>query len=117
MTRSEVKKADYREVTPYWCNRLLLYEGVNRPVKFWSFMQEFEGCFFLRTIESNLENGKITFKLFENNIMTLGYPKLTDTERILKIEHKGIEIGTGVPEWGAVKGKLYFVIKHGKIIE
>lgn len=48
--------------------------------------------------------------------MTLGYPKSTDTERIIKFEHAGIEIRTGNPEWGAEPGKLYFVIKHGKRI-
>jgi len=48
--------------------------------------------------------------------MTLGYPKSNDTERILKLEHKGIEIRTGNPDWGAEPDKLYFVIKHGKIL-
>ena len=38
-------------------------------------------------------------KKFICNIMTLGYPKSTDIERILKLEHKGIEIRTGNPEW------------------
>jgi hypothetical protein len=48
--------------------------------------------------------------------MTLGYPKAGDTSRILKLEHKGIEIRTGNPLLGAVEGKLYFVIKHGEIV-
>ena len=48
--------------------------------------------------------------------MTLGYPKSNDTERILKLEHKGIEIREGKPEWGAEPGKKYFVIKHGQPI-
>jgi len=52
-------------------------------------------------------------KTFDCNIMTLGYPKNGDTERILKLEHKGIEIRTGNPEWGAEPNKLYFVIMHG----
>lgn len=56
------------------------------------------------------------FKKFYTNTMTLGYPKSGDTERILKLEHAGIEIRTGNPEWGAEPGKLYFVIKHGEII-
>jgi len=49
--------------------------------------------------------------------MTLGYPRSTDKERIIVLEHKGIEIRTGNPEWGAEEGKLYFVIKHGEVIE
>lgn len=50
------------------------------------------------------------------NVMTLGYPKASDSKRILKLEHNGIEISTGKKEWGAEPNKLYFVIKHGKII-
>lgn len=60
---------------------------------------------------------KRLFKDFKFNIMTLGYPKSTDTDRILKLEHKGIEIRTGNPQWGAEPNKLYFVILHGKIID
>ena len=56
------------------------------------------------------------FRKFKVNIMTLGYPKSTDTDRILKLEHKGIKISTGNPEWGAEPGKLYFVIMHGSTL-
>ena len=55
-------------------------------------------------------------KKFDCNIMTLGYPSNDNTERILKLEHKGIEIRTGNPEWGAEPNKLYFVIMHGAIL-
>lgn len=116
MTKSGEKTEDYREITPYWCNRFLLYEDKNKTVKWWGFMQNVEGCFFRKAIENNIVNGKITFKSFDENIMTLGYPKKGDTERILKLEHKGIEIRTGNPEWGAEPNKLYFVIKHGLIL-
>jgi hypothetical protein len=48
--------------------------------------------------------------------MTLGYPKANDNERILKIEHKGIEVRVGNTEWGAEPNKLYFVILHGAVL-
>ncbi len=102
MTKSGVKTEDYREITPYWIKRFL-YGGFSLS-KSTIYHIEINGRFYQP-------------KPFENNIMTLGYPKSTDSERILKLEHKGIEIGTGVPEWGAIEGKLYFIIKHGKIIE
>ena len=63
-----------------------------------------------------LKRSMIGFKPFTTNTMTLGYPKSTDAERILKLEHKGIEIRTGNPEWGAEPNKLYFVIMHGTIL-
>ena len=116
MTKAGIKTEDYREITPYWCNRFLLYDGKPKPVKWWAFMQSYEGCFFRKAIESNIENGKITFKHFDINKMTLGYPKSTDTERISNIEHKGIEIRTGNAECGAEPNKLYFVIMHGTIL-
>ena len=116
MTKALIKREDYRELTPFWCNRFLLYDGKPKKVEWWLFMQNYEGCFFRKAIESNIENGKITFKYFDINTLTLGYPKSTDTERILKIEHEGIEIRTGKPEWGAEPNKLYFVIMHGDIL-
>lgn len=116
LTKNLVKKEDYRIITPYWCNRFLLYNGKPKTVKWWSFVQNYEGCFFRKSIEANIENGNITFKQFDTNTLTLGYPKSTDTSRIIEFEHKGIEIGYGNPEWGAEPGKLYFVIKHGKLL-
>ena len=91
MTKTGIKTEDYREINEYWKSRLTDQKANwNRPQSQWKFKQ------------------------FDSNIMTLGYPKSTDTERILKLEHAGIEIRTGNPEWGAEPNKLYFVIKHGK---
>jgi len=104
------KTEDYREITPYWASRLMLYEGKKQKQSFWYMMPI--------TLDTNtLEWHKnITFQKFELNIMTLGYPKSTDTERFKIFEHAGIEIRTGKPEWGAEPNKIYFVIKHGKRI-
>lgn len=117
MTKYEIKKEDYREITDYWCRRLL----VN--------LEEIESAVWQEMIEDlNNPNRRfddiiecieyygVSFKTFDFNIMTLGYPKSDDTERILKLEHKGFEIRTGNPEWGAEPNKLYFVIMHGAIL-
>jgi len=117
MTKAGIKNEDYREINDYWCRRLLKVD------------EETEWDVWQKLIE-DLSNQKrkhedvyeclsffgAFFKKYDCNIMTLGYPKATDTSRILKLEHKGIEIRTGNPEWGAEPGKLYFVIKHGKIL-
>jgi hypothetical protein len=98
MTKSGIKTEDYRELTPYWYKRLCF-----KPTM---------GC--VSDYPENLQAGNgYIFKKFKVNIMTLGYPKSTDSERIIKFEHKGIEIRTGNTAWGAEEGKLYFVIKHG----
>ena len=100
MTKSGIKKEDYRELSPYWIKRFCKLR-----------LNHFSFC---DICVNDCENNG--FYHFANNIMTLGYPKSTDTDRILKLEHKGIEIRTGNPEWGAEPNKLYFVIKHGNII-
>lgn len=89
MTKAGIKTEDYREINEYWQKRLFTKDSIEHM---------------------------LDFKRFDCNVMTLGYPKNGDTERILKLEHKGIEIRTGNPEWGAEPNKLYFVILHGKII-
>lgn len=113
MTKSGVKKEDYREINEYWIKRLMNKEFHSPTGDFVlgitvDFLQMNEGV--------DSDQMKNVFKPFTLNIMTLGYPKADDTSRILKLEHKGIEIMTGNPDWGAVEGKLYFVIKHGEII-
>ena len=97
MTKAGIKTEDYRELTRYWYNRLV-EEGY---------------C------ELNPFKVLGVFKMneFETNIMTLGYPSKTDTSRIIKFKHVGIEIRKGNPEWGAEPDKLYFVIKHGERIQ
>ena len=117
MTKSGIKTEDYREITPYWINRLAMYQ--DGSVKFSK--SELKEIAFdinacqcdMEELEYTIDNFYLNFKKFDINIMTLGYPKATDSNRILKFEHKGIEISTGNPEWGAEADKLYFVIKHG----
>ena len=116
MTKAGIKTEDYREINIYWAKRLvygidiLLAREKNRNVL--SFFSD-EECY--RFLTNRI--GYFGYKDFITNTMTLGYPKSGDTERILKLEHKGIEIRTGSPEWGAEPDKLYFVILHGAILE
>lgn len=109
MTKAGIKTEDYREITPYWCSRFLGDVYGQYTKDFWKDM----GADY--TIES-VKKGDFTFKQFDTTTMTLGYPSSTDTDRIIKFEHAGIEIRTGNTEWGAEPNKLYFVIKHGKIL-
>lgn len=115
MTKAGIKTEDYREITPYWCNRLMLHEEKQQSKHtWWVYIRELKLWRLKECIETDNKFFNFSVKQFDDNIMTIGYPKPTDTERILRLEHKGIEIITGNPEWGAEPGKLYFVIKHGK---
>ena len=113
MTKSGIKTEDYREINRYWFTRLV---GVNDLHYEDEFLFELfvEQANIFEYSEDEINHFNKLFKPFTQNTMTLGYPKSTDTERILKFEHAGIEIRTGNPEWGAEPEKLYFVIKHGK---
>ena len=113
-TKSLIKKEDYRSITPYWCNRLLLWGGKKLSKIGWyeKLVSGEHTTEYL--IQKYLKNGLITFQDFTTNTMTLGYPSNNDKDRIIQFEHEGIEIRTGNPDWGAEEGKLYFVIKHGK---
>lgn len=114
MTKAGIKTEDYREINEYWIRRLTnckinLTEAKNELLK--------GGKASIEKYPSLLEiPDHFTPKNFEANVMTLGYPKSGDTERILKLEHKGIRIRTGNPEWGAEPNKLYFVIMHGAVL-
>lgn len=116
-TKQLIKLEDYREITPYWVKRLTQYDK-NQGFSLDSAVN------FLKNNEQ--DNFKKNFhylpsfcfpKKFDYNIMTLGYPLKTDTARILKFKHAGIEIRTGNPAWGAEPNKLYFVVKHGEVVK
>ncbi len=117
LTKSLIKTEDYREITPYFCNKFLLFNGKSMPKSWWR-DNYFMNDGIESPIEEVVENIKLfcTFKHFDYNIMTLGYPKSTDTDKIVKFKHHGLEIRGGNPEWGAVEGKVYFCIKHGSEI-
>lgn len=106
MTRPNGKTEDYRELTPYWYAILCLYDGQKKSKKFWEFAP-------LNSLD--FDKSKVSFKVYSVNVMTLGYPSKNEFERIKKYAHAGIEVRTGRVEWGAVRGKLYFVIKHGNL--
>lgn len=117
LTKSGIKTEDYREVNEYWSRRLL---DPDQELE-WAIREELiedlaDPNRKHNDIEECLSFFGAKFKNFDCNLMTLGYPKSSDTERILRLEHKGIEIRTGNPEWGAEPGKIYFVIKHGQIL-
>lgn len=108
ITKSGIKKEDYRELTPYWASRLLTYKGKKQTRDFWYMMP-------IKFAENTFEFHKDIQPInFNKNTMTLGYPSNDDKDRIIDFEHKGIEIRTGNPDWGAEPNKLYFVIVHGE---
>jgi hypothetical protein len=120
MTKAGIKNEEYRELTDYWIKRLVdtvtFFGGRYDVMKNISVKEAGIENINLLNITPAVLKRDVKFKNFDYNLMLLSNPKLTDTERVIKLKHKGIEIRTGNPEWGAEPNKLYFVIKHGKPI-
>ncbi len=102
MIASGEKLEEYRDITPYWCSRILYY--IYLPAKdYWS-----EILFNLHTHEFSSERLIIDYG-------TRGYDKVrfhrgyTNITMLFDID--SISIGHGKEKWGAEKGKEYFVIK------
>jgi len=113
MTKSGIKREDYRAISPHWIKRLTT-NNIELSIKEINY-----ALCALRdgyTQEHVIDVYGLYIKQFDSNIMTMGYPSKTDTEKIVRLEHKGIEIRQGNPEWGALPGNIYFVIKHGSIL-
>lgn len=89
MILSGFKKEEYREIKEYWWIRLVQCGEI-------------------------AEWKMLLAKNFEKIIFTNGYGKNAPS---FEIECLGIEIRKGKTEWGAEKGKEYFVLKLGAIME
>lgn len=120
-TKNKIKTEDYREITPYWFKRLVYdYKTVFKYIVGydWDYLDDQSREVRLKkALSIEIKRRMVGFNPYERNIMTLGYPRKTDLNRILNIKHISIEIREGNPEWGAEPNKLYFVIKHGTFLD
>jgi len=104
MTKAGIKTEDYRSINEYWHRRLFTKDSIEHMEECYN---NHGGCIHVNDLD---------FKPFTTTTLTLGYPSATDTDKIITFEHLGIEIGYGKQEWGAEPNKLYFIIKHGKLL-
>jgi hypothetical protein len=116
MQESGEKPEEYREVTPYWCNRLLGECPFGADI-YWKPVLD-------KTFEVIKENGERMPQTFNLNHLLVwqygvrdythvclryGYTKRTFTHKI-----DSITIGRGNPAWGAPTDRDVFIIKHHK---
>ena len=96
MIAKGVKKEEYREMTSYWATRF--FEGI-------------------KTYPSPNSIGGIGYepkiKPFKRVRFKNGYG---ETRPVMDLDLLGIRIGQGNQDWGAEKGKDYFCLELGKII-
>ena len=104
MIRSGGKKEEYREIKPFYISQLFDWKHLDLDrqsfadilkkdpsTRLWIFLKQFRSTI-----------------IFDN-----GYSKIRPS---FEIVIRGVEIGTGKPEWGAEPGKLYFVFLLGDVI-
>jgi len=95
MIASGEKTEEYRDIKPYWHDRLYDFAIVSRN-------------------NSTALKKPIAFKKFHCVQFKNGYSKNASTMSFWCL---GIEIRKGNPEWGAIHNELYFVIKLGERIK
>ena len=107
------KTEEYRAIAPHWITRLvkkpfvdLLRDGFELTWEKHEYNENLVGY-----IENRVElNGAdAVFKRFDSVDFSYGY-----TKRHMEWECKGLRIGYGNPDWGAEKGKKYFVFELGR---
>lgn len=104
MIESGEKKEEYREIKPYWANRLLVgYDGDS--IGGWASASP-------TIIQEQINNGFILIKCYDKVCFHFGY-----TNRTMTYEIKSISIGNGSIYWGAEDGKQYFIISLGERIK
>lgn len=108
MIASGEKKEEYREIKPYWVNRMFQQKIYQSKIE--------DLCWIIQGKNNELEPNKyiktecLEYINYTNIQFRNGYSKDAPT---ITLECKGIEIREGKEEWGAVPGEKYFLIKLG----
>lgn len=102
MIESGEKREEYRKIGDYWSKRLIVLPDTEKRADGVSMPQNGDV----------LNNTGAAFRKFAFVRFHRAYTSTTMTFVL-----DGIEIGEGNPEWGAIPGQKYFVIKLGNRIE
>lgn len=104
MIESGVKTEEYREIKPYWVQRLTRYGNDKLNGRLYAeFMSSSP-----EVLKYNIEQNLMTFTDYTHVKFSYGY-----TKRTMTFEIENITIGKGKPEWGAPTEDV-FIIKLGK---
>ena len=113
MIESGVKTEEYRELKPFWANRLLYFTTLGVK-EYWESILE----------KARERVSKYNFETLGNSLIkdygTRGYTHIRFrygyTKRTMLFELNEITIGKGKPEWGAPDDEV-FILKLGKRVE
>lgn len=107
-----IKREEYREVTPFWMKRLLVWYDGAPLEEFYATDELFREKmkFALDWLGKGSETEPIRYK---HDAVTF-YHGYSSKRPSMSWRIDSIQIGEGKPEWGAKPGKEYFVIKLGE---
>ena len=100
MIKSEEKPEEYRRMTLFWTKRLVEIVPYKVEAK-----DEYGNIIAHKTTT------KIVLKKFDEVWLLCGYPKLTDTDKIIKWNSPTLDCRAGNPQWGAPLNEFVYVIK------
>lgn len=102
-----IKKHEYRSITPYWCERLVLWtDGKKKPRKFWE--EKSKKISLARLIiDNNLNRVNYSYVRYLNGMKGNG-----QTPHFTK-KYFTLRIGIGKKEWGAVPNEVCFILNCG----
>lgn len=120
MTASGEKKEDYRDITPYWCKRLIWFHAGITKWELEKIIEDIDAARFrsdnpsyYNMVQEILKPYNAELAFYNRTTITLGYPKKDDLTRRKTYVNAGITVGFGRKEWGADTNKPQFIIKHG----
>lgn len=107
MIESQEKPEEYREINAYWAKKLLpCWKECACAAK------DGSCCLSCKAAETHMNVTVRGQRVGLTHVhFTLGYPRKDDSDRNMIREIERIVIGEGNPNWGAQKGKKYFVIR------
>ena len=108
MIASGEKTEEYREIKPYWIRRLCYKASRSYPVPWVTMVVTSQNTEYLKKAN---KNGTMRLRAFTHVTFHLGYAKDRPSMTFAINE---IVCEEGKEEWGAEKGKAYFVIKLGE---
>ena len=103
MILSGQKVTEYRELKTYWVKRLFDYRAVNKTPE--SFLEALMAKHYYLFLYTN----KITqVRFYDGGCFSEKLPHFT-------VQYTGLQIGKGIEDWGAEKGKDYFCISFRNV--
>ena len=117
MTKSGIAKESYVPLSFYWANRLLTMDYETDGLCWDDLIKKLSDHKHYRheSINSCLAFFGVSVREFTKNTIRIGFKK-SKNQKIISLQHNGLEIRTGVECWGASPDVVYFVIKHGDVI-